>query len=230
MARVSTRVEPIDRNIVLAIRKGEDPAQRGARLAAFARQALAEAQEINRQATGAVPPHETFVDGRQGAPLESVKPDGVIVFEFDLLGDLFEWVGEMLVKHSPVRTGRYSDSHLFFADGVQVDPGAALPSAEEYVFINVQPYARKIERGLSPQAPEGVYEAVAAMARARFGNLAHIRFSYRSFQEGGIVAYIPAGAPATRDRRGRFASGAGVSEARNREHATRRPAVVIQMR
>lgn len=230
MARVSTRIEPFDRNIVLAIQEGEPPADRGRRLATYARQALADAQEINRRATGHVPPHETFVDGRKGAPLESVKPDGVIVFEFDLLNDMFEWIAEMLIKHSPVLTGEYQDSHIFFADGVEVEPGGALPAAEEYVFLSPVPYARKIERGLSSQAPDGVYEAVAAMAKSRFGNLAHIRFSYRSFQGGGINSYIPAARTTGRNKRGRFTAGESIAAERAREHATRQPAIVIQMR
>lgn len=227
MARVTTRIEPLDRSIVLAIREGEPPAERGKRLAAYARAALAEAQEINRRATGSVPPHETYVDGKLGAPLESVKPDGVIVFEFDLLNDMFAWIGEMLVQHSPVLTGRYAASHAFFADGVEVVPGADLPPAEEYVFISTVPYARKIERGLSPQAPEGVYEGVAALARRRFGNVARIRFSFRSLQAGGIVGYIPAAASVGRDKRGRFASTGARSAARDLKHATRQPAIVI---
>lgn len=229
MSRVSTRIEPLDRSITLAIREGEPPADRARHLADYARKALAEAQETNRRALGRVPPHETFVDGRQGAPLESVKADGVIVFEFDLLNDLFEWIGDMLVRHSPVLTGAYQDSHVLFADGAEVQPGAALPPAEEYVFLSTVPYARRIERGSSSQAPDGVYEAVAALAKARFGNLARIRFSYRSYQGGGLTPYIPAGAPVGRDRRGRFAAASARSAARAQEHATRQPAIVITL-
>ena len=198
MAKVTTRIEPIERSIMLAIREGEPPAERGRRLAGYARQALAEAQEVNRRATGVVPPHSTYVDGRLGAPLESVKPDGVIVFEFDLLNDLFEWIGEMLVANSPVLTGRYASSHAFFADGVKVEPGADLPEAGEYAFVSTTPYSRKIERGLSPQAPEGVYEAVALLARRRFGNIASIRFSYRA-----LFAQVRGGDRHERAKRGR---------------------------
>ena len=54
-------------------------------------------------------------------------------------------------------------------------------AAEEYVFINTQPYARKIEgtggRRMAPQAPDGVYQAVATLAQRRFGNIARITFS-----------------------------------------------------
>ncbi len=230
MAHVTTKIEPIERSILLAIRDGEPAAERGPRLASYARQAIAEAQEVNRRAIGRVPPHETFVDGRQGAPLESVRPDGVIVAEFELLGELFAWIGEMLVKNSPVLTGDYAASHAFFADGVAVDAGGTVPAAEEYVFLNVQPYARKIERGLSSQAPDGVYESVALMARRRFGNVASIRFSFRSFQEGGIVPYAGT-ASVSRDSRGRYKAAAGADRAvRLRERDTRQPAIVIAVR
>lgn len=183
---VRTRIEPIDRQIAVAIRAGETPEERSFALAAIARNSLAEAQEINRRATGHVPTHDTFVDGVEGRSLESVKPDGVIVFEFHLLGDLFEWIAAQLVKHSPVFKGNYQASHLFFADGVEVPAGTAAPDASEYVFINAQPYARKIERGQSPQAPEGVYQAVAALASAKYGNVARIRFGRRSLPSGAV--------------------------------------------
>lgn len=224
MAKVTTRIEPIERSIMLAIREGEPPAERGRRLAGYARQALAEAQEINRRATGVVPPHETYVDGSLGAPLESVKPDGVIVFEFDLLNDLFEWIGEMLVKHSPVLTGRYQDSHAFYADGVEIAPGAEVPPAEEYVFLSLQPYARKIERGQSKQAPDGVYEAVTVLARRRFGNVASIRFTYRS----PLLGYVAGGA--NRAERRALRDQPARQSAMRMERASRQPAIVITVR
>ena len=66
------------------------------------------------------------------------------------------------------------------------------------MFLNTQPYARKIEgyRGLggvvhrapsSPQAPDGVYQAVATLAQRKFGNVAKITFSYRTAIGGEII-------------------------------------------
>jgi len=55
------------------------------------------------------------------------------------------------------------------------------------VFLNIQPYARKIERGQSSQAPDGVYQAVATLAQRRFGNVAKITFSYRTAIGGAII-------------------------------------------
>lgn len=83
--------------------------------------------------------------------------------------------------------------HRLYADGAEVAVGvrgqipADVPQAGEYVFLNIVPYARKIERGLSPQAPEGVYQTVAVLAQRRFGNLARVTFSYRTAVGGGIV-------------------------------------------
>ena len=146
-----------------------------------ARDILAEAQQENRAALGMAPPYQTFVDGREGAPLESVNPDrGHIVFEFELIGETLAWIGEQLIIHSPVLTGAYQKSHILLADGVEINVDGTIPPAENYVFVNTQPYARKIERGLSEQAADGVYEVVTELAKRRFGNAALIRFTYIS--------------------------------------------------
>src|SRR5690606_34057746 len=108
-----------------------------------------------------------------------VQPEGRISFEFSLLGPVLEWIGEQIVLASPVLTGTYARSHVVFADGVEADPGNVPEDAKEYVFVNLQPYARKIERGLSPQSPEGVYHAIAALAHQRFGNIARIHYTLR---------------------------------------------------
>lgn len=206
---ITTRIDSIDRDLALMLKEELSPQARSAALASFARQELAKAQNTNRQALGYEPPHETFVDGARGGAVETVKPDGTILFAFDLINDLFAWIGEQLVIHAPVLTGQFQRSFRFYADGREVDPGADVPVAREYVFLNVQPYARKIERGHSDQAPNGVFEAVAALARGRFGNLANIRFSYRT-PEVSIAA-----SPKSR---------------KDADRETRSPAIVITMR
>jgi hypothetical protein len=153
-------------------------------LAAFAAETIEEAKTQNKQVLGVVPPYDVFVDGREGAPLASVKPDGVIRAEFQLVNEALAWISTQLQLHSPVLTGRYAKSHELFADGVDTENPNIAPPAEEYVFMNIQPYARKIERGMSPQAPDGVYQAVATLAQRRFGNVARITFSYRTVTGG----------------------------------------------
>lgn len=219
---IVTKVDPIDRDIELFFAEGLSPEARSKMLADYARDVLAEADAVNMQATGSVPPHETIVDGSRGASIDTVKPDGTIVFEFDLIEDLFVWIGEQLVQHSPTKTGRYAASHSFTADGVVIEAGAPVPQASEYVFVNTQPYARKIERGLSPQAPDGVYEGVAALARQRFGNIASIKFGFRTPLFGAVHEW--AQTTKLRHRRRKM-------NARDRsEWLRRQPAIIINVR
>ncbi|MEO3387324.1 hypothetical protein [Mesorhizobium sp. CAU 1741] len=161
------------------------PKERSHRLATFAREAIQEASGINRAATGRDVPYEATVDRQPGKPIERVDPDGIVFVEFELMGGVLEWIGDELLKASPILTGTYMRSHVLFVDGAEHEPGAMLTEgASEYAFVNRQPYARKIERGLSPQAPDGVYEVIAALANRRFGNQARIRYSFRSLSGG----------------------------------------------
>jgi len=185
--KLQTRVQPIARDLELMMKDGLGDKARSAMLAAFAAETIEEASAQNKQVLGVVPPHEIFVDGREGAPLASVKPDGVIRAEYQLVNEALAWISTQLQLHSPVLSGRYAKSHELFADGVDTENPNLAPPAEEYVFINIQPYARKIERGQSSQAPDGVYQAVATLARRRFGNVAKIDFSYRTAIGGAII-------------------------------------------
>lgn len=171
--------EPLDRELTRLIEQDLSPAAMSREVAAQARRDLADAQELQRAVLGVILAHKVVVDGRNGAQIESVRPNGKIEFIFDLITDVVINVFEMLTKHSPVRAGRYVGSHLLYADGVESDPQKP-PVASEYVFTNNQPYARKIERGISRIAPDGVYQAVATLAARRYGNIASIKFSYRA--------------------------------------------------
>lgn len=183
--RISTKIEPISRDIRLLIDADLSPEAQSQVLAEYAAEEIAAAAETNRQVLGGEAAEKTvIVDGRVGAALETVRPDGVIVAEFHLIADVIAWIGAQLVQASPVRSGRYQNSHVMFVDGREMPLGAEIDSAREVAFVNVQPYARKIERGASAQAPEGVYMAVAELARRRFGNIARIFFDYQSVVGG----------------------------------------------
>lgn len=184
---LKTRVEPIDRDIALMLSEALSPKAQSKMFAQFAGEQIEEAKQANRQILGRIPRHTVAVDGRQGSSLESVMPDGVIVAEFELFNDVLAWIGGQLERHSPVKSGRYRKSHSIFGDGVEVVLGTVIPDASEFVFINTQPYARKIERGQSSGAPDGVYQVVATLARRRFGNIAKIGFSYRTAISGSII-------------------------------------------
>lgn len=215
--RIRTKIDPIDRDIELIFKEELSGEARSQIFAEFAQEMIDEADAINRQALGGEVPYTVFVDGRKDAPLKSVKPDGVIVANWDLVLDAIAWINTQLQKHSPVLTGHYSKSHDLFADGVEVPNPNDPPLAQEYLFVNSRPYARKIEGDKtrapqSPQAPAGVYQVVAKLARDKYGNTAKIDFSYRTIV-GGEVAIDKAG-----DR-----GGGGQFNMRN-------PAIIVRLR
>ena len=180
---VTVRVEPIAKDIELMLADIKGPGA-GQALAQFAREEIEAAKETNRSVLGRVPPYKIVVDGNKGASLDSVRGDGVVFVEFELIGDILTFISDMLHQFSPTKTGTYKRSHIILADGQEIAPGGQAPIAAEYVFINTVPYARKIERGSSSQAPNGVYEAVSLLARRRFGNFASIVFAFRSITTG----------------------------------------------
>jgi len=188
------KVEPVDSWVAVTVSELLAPEARSEAIAEFARGRLDEALDKNSRAVGGTTPFEQFVDGRKGAMLESVNPErGVIVFEFELVSEVLAWIMTMLIERSPRRSGRYRDSHTFFADGAQAVIGAP-PIAEEYSFANLQPYARKLEiartksgRDFLISVPNRIYERTAKDARARFGNVAKIGFTYRGYAGGGVV-------------------------------------------
>lgn len=223
---VRTRVESIARDVEVALSEELSPQAQSRALAQFAREQIDEAKQTNRAALGRVPRYVVAVDGRAGGLLDEVRPDGVIVAEFEVLNDALAWIGEQLLHHSPVRSGRYQASHTLLADGVEIEWGATIPAAEEYVFINTQPYARKIEAGRSSQAPDGVYQAVATLAARRFGNIAKITFGYRVPLFGAVHGWANSASAARHAARNRRHAGATSSS--RAEWLRRQPAIIVR--
>lgn len=193
--------------------------------AAYAVEAIAEVDAANRRILGRVPPPAITVDGRAGADLSRVNLNrGEIIADWAVVTDVLVWIGETLRERSPVQSGRYRDSHTLFADGVEVDLGGEVPAASEYVFLNALPYARKIEightrsgRAFVIQVPNRIYERTASDARARFGNVASIKDTYRAPLGGALLKYVP-----IRGRASRLASAV--------ERELRVPAIVVTLK
>lgn len=156
---------------------------------------------------GKAPVVTQIVDGREGAALESVKPGGTIVFLFavgsPLLVQAFDLAIETAMRLSPVLTGRFRDSFRLLVNGAQRDAaaeGAVIQFApgDEISITNLQPYSRKLEKGASQQAPNGVFEATAAVVRARFGGVVNVGFSYQQYAGFGAGSTRGGGRPTRR--------------------------------
>lgn len=187
---VRTKIDPIDRDVKLIVDELLSPAGRSKQFAEAAQEFLDDADNTNRQVLGRVPRHHTFVDGREGVALASVRPDGIIVREYELIFDVLVFISDILRTMSPVgrgpdkrpgHPGFFKASHLLFADGREVAVSETVPDATEYVFLSSAPYARRIEKRST------VYEMAAAKAAARFGNIARVSFGWRAPIAGKIA-------------------------------------------
>lgn len=191
---MAIRIKPFEKSFQLVLDRSLSREARSQRVAAFARKEIAAIDQQNARALGSVPPRTVTVDGRNGAPLESVNPDrGIIIAEWSLVGDVLQWIFATLRARSPRVSGAYLKGHTVYADGVECDPTHPL-LASEYTFLNLVPYARKIEIGKTKkgrafviQVPNRIYERTADDAKAKFGNVAKIRFTYQAAIGGRIA-------------------------------------------
>lgn len=140
--------EHYDRELRVTL-AGTEPEDMRRELAAFARAEVA-ALVASGQATA---DYERFVNGRAGAPEESVQLPGPIVYVFTNWTLAIETALAELVRRAPRKSGRYARSFLVVSGGREVSDYAAIPPKAEVVILNSQPYTRKLETGAG--GPEG---------------------------------------------------------------------------
>lgn len=231
------RIDPVQKSVEAIIRADLDPATQKKAAAAFARAGIDAATAKNRQILGREPPLTITVDGRKGAPLESVNPNGgTIIAEWELIEGLLQWIADELVARSGFTgtSGAYKRGHTLFADGTEVQIGGRIPSADEYVFINLVPYARRIEIGKTKagrdfviQVPNKIYERVQKDARRRFGNQADISLTYAS----ALGAYtLQHDQPERSFTSGKMRLRPGIRKDRRKGSVVEPPAIVIRHR
>lgn len=131
-----------------------------------------------------------FVDGRKGAREEAVKPNGVIIYEYQRLDLVVQFAFEALFDKSPVLSGAYRTAHTLFLNGAPAANLAAWKAGDDVAISNYVPYARKIEAGKMKMRVPGtdhVYAQAAQVVNARYGNVAKVHFTYRGISGGGSV-------------------------------------------
>lgn len=183
------------------------------------------------------------VDGKQNKPVINVSPLGQIEFVSRTNMDeiiLQTYTG--LLERSPVDTRRYIKSHYVFLNGTQV--ATDFPSLKSWLatkpqfkdtdfirFVNIQPYARKLERlGVTAQrahvrqekskdkrgrsgthilAPNGAYFLTSRSIRRLFKQNSVIKFGFISGSQLGLLAAFKTQASGARGgKRGKIHKGA----------------------
>lgn len=117
--------------------------------------------------------YRTIVDGRVGLPEESVKPGGVIVYRFSLLGQAATFALAYARERSPIGpTGRYRSSWVAMVNNL---PWTArfsdIPPNAELVIVNSAPYHRKIHVGAIRTVGYNLVDDLRRAVRTRFTNL-----------------------------------------------------------
>lgn len=151
-----------------------------------------------------------ITDGVPRRDYSQVRPFGKIEFaRRPQMAEAVLWALDTLRKRSPVRSGRYVQSHAVLLNGTEIagDLRAALAAVKEtdrVQIVNPQPYAKKIEgrksqskgrganrvktsavAGLSQQAPRGVYERVVLpLLVRRYGRSMFFDFKYVKLNTG----------------------------------------------
>jgi hypothetical protein len=177
------QIGPFSGQINLLISQRLSPAARSKKFAEFAKAGIAEADAFNGKAMGRPVSRTVAVDGRAGASIDSVKPEGLIVAQWDVGTPAIIWIWNALRDRSPFLTGKYRRGHKLLADGAELLFGAIVPIARAYLFVNAEPYSHKIEVGKTESGrdfeiivPNRIYERVAREADSMFGKFLIIEY------------------------------------------------------
>jgi hypothetical protein len=129
--------------------------------------------------------YRQVVDQIEGAPLEAVRPDGVIIFAWQYMGQVVRDIYDALVARSPLVSGAYIHGIEVVVDGEQSTPDADFSLAKQVIIVATAPYSRKLEvhlrkdgRPFVVQVAPHIVEDTRDMAVRLYGDLASIEFNY----------------------------------------------------
>jgi len=153
--------------------------------------------------SGFAPTYRQVVDGVVGAPLTSVRPNGVIVFAWNYLSEVMANALEMAAERSPVQSGDYVRGLTLFADGIEIargDDGSlgleTVPAGTRAaVIVATAAYSRKLEVGLTQaglpvvkQVPLHFMQETSLILARMFRDQATISFGFTQMTVGGKAA------------------------------------------
>ncbi|MGN6304833.1 MAG: hypothetical protein ACTHNH_08460 [Mesorhizobium sp.] len=162
---MATGFEFFERDLRVAT-AGMEPEAINQAVAVFAK------QEVRRLiAEGAASPrYERYVNGVHGAPEESYRAPGAIVYEFTNWPLVINAVLEELKKRGPrPRTGQFDNSFVVIVGGrVLVTDYSKIRSDAEVIILNATPYSRKAEVGRLGIPEQRLFKGTARVIASRF--------------------------------------------------------------
>lgn len=164
---------------------GLEPEAISKELARFARAELAKAI-----VAGASPQYGRYVNGRAGAPEESVVAPGPIVYEFTNWPLIINAALAELQKRAPRKSGRFASSFIVIAGGHVVTDFKAIPADGEAIITNFQPYVRKAEAGRLGTPRRRLFDGTKNVLARRFTGAFAFETRFLDIKSG-VHAMIP---------------------------------------
>lgn len=124
-----------------------------------------------------------IVDGITGRREEAVKPNGIIVYQYQRLDIVIDFALDTLSKLSPRSSGDYAAAHTAFVNGIAVQPPYVIGASDDVAISNLEPYARKIEVGkmhMTVPGTDHVYQQAQQIVQRQYGALVTVEFTWRS--------------------------------------------------
>lgn len=153
--------------------------------------------------------YRKFVDGREGAAEETVRPDGSILYRFSHLGQAGKFALDTLITKASLlqsskitkadgKIGHYKDSFFIAVDGSPIrassyDPDR-VPQTAELVIYNINAYSRKLDiqlvggkvlnvKNVSPF----MFEDTVGMLKRKYGGMFEVKRAYTMSVPGQYV-------------------------------------------
>lgn len=138
---------------------------------------------------GIAPTYRQYVDGREGAPLQAVKPIGTVVFEWDYVREIASQAIKLLRDAGPEVEGDWKKSIAAFADDVEIDPETIPARARSVVILPTVIYARYLERVENFSAKGfGLVAHIALDLKRLYRQVARVDFTYSSLGHEEVAA------------------------------------------
>lgn len=189
--------EGFDRQIAFAT-EGLAPENIAKELAKFARMELGKAI-----AAGASPNYDRYVNGRQGAPEESVTIPGAILYVFSNWPLIINAAVAELQKRAPRRSGRLQVSFIVIANGAVTTDYGRIPGEAEVIITNAMPYVRRIEVGANNSKGKRMFDLSRVALNRRFSSGFLFETRYLNIKAGlhPLIPYLLKGSQGRRKDR-----------------------------